>query len=111
MGETGRDFISRFSEHKRNKEWWPHWAAALVLPCPRQPIRKIFESMIGLAGGYGANRAQPQAGDNMLDDIILSLIFLGNDNNRYPDFPNEMIKNDLMLVRSCLDRIALSEDD
>lgn len=88
VGETGRTLKHRFCEHeKKDPAWWGHWTAVKVLPCPDQSIRKVFESLIGLAGGYKANKLQPAGADNIFDDVILSLLLLGNDNNRLPIFP------------------------
>jgi hypothetical protein len=89
IGETGRTFAARFAEHEKDKQiWWPDWHAVKVLPCPSQPIRKIFESLIGLAGGYIANKMQPEGVDNLLDDVVFSLLLLGNESNENPIFPH-----------------------
>lgn len=88
VGETGRTLTSRFGEHKKgNQPWWDVWKRVKVLPCPDQSTRKIFESLLGLAGGYQANILQPIGGDNIFDDVILSLLLLGNNNGRLPTFP------------------------
>jgi hypothetical protein len=89
VGETGRTFVDRFKEHAKDEQtWWPEWTRVKVLPCPAQSIRKIFESLLGLAGGYQANKLQPTGVDNLFDDITLSLLLLGNDNGREPIFPD-----------------------
>ena len=92
VGESGRTFSERFQEHEKKQKqkanaWWPSWKRVKVLPCPDQAMRKVFEALIGLAGGYQANIQQPQAGDNIFDEIIISLIHLGNDHQRLPIFP------------------------
>jgi len=92
IGETKRAFGTRFKEHQRKKQkWWPHWTRVKVLPCPNQSVRKIFESLIGLAGGYIGNRAQPEGVDDLFTDIILSLTALGNDAETKPIFNNETV--------------------
>lgn len=108
VGETGRKFITRFSEHKKKQSWWSSWNAVKVLPCPSKPIRKIFESLIGVAGGYNANQIQPVVGDNIFDDVILSLLILRSENNQLPIFPNETISNDLDLVSCSLEHLGIS---
>lgn len=87
VGETGRTLKHRFFEHKKRANWWEHWAGVKVLPCPNQSIRKYFEALIGLAGGYNANKQQPVGPDNIFDDILLSLLLIGNDKERPPIFP------------------------
>jgi len=88
IGETGRTFAARFAEHEADGQpWWPHWRAVKVLPCPIQSIRKIFESLIGLAGGYTANKMQPVGVDNLLDEVVYSLVLLGNKGSSPPIFP------------------------
>ena len=88
IGETGRTFAARFAEHEKDGQpWWPDWHAVKVLPCPNQSIRKIFESLIGLAGGYTANKMQPVGVDNLLDEVVYSLLLLGNEGNLPPIFP------------------------
>lgn len=92
VGETGRTFAERFKEHSVDSpRWWISWGKVKVLPCPNQAMRKVFESLIGLAGGYSENKNQPPADDNILDEILLSLLALGNNNNELPRFPNQMI--------------------
>jgi hypothetical protein len=86
VGETGRTFIARFDEHKE-KSWWSNWKAVKVLPCPNKAMRKVFESLIGLAGGYQFNKMQPAGDDNLMNDIILSLLSLGNDRNQPQSSP------------------------
>jgi hypothetical protein len=91
VGETGRTFVDRFGEHAKDEQmWWPEWTRVKVLPCPTQTIRKVLESLIGLAGGYQGNKLQPAGGDNIFDDVTLSLLLLGNDNDREPAFPPPM---------------------
>lgn len=90
VGETKRTFKKRFREDSV-RDWWPDWRNVKVLPCPEQTIRKLFESLIGLSGGYTANKAQPAGKDNIFDDILASLLLLNNNNNEPPDFPNQMI--------------------
>ncbi|WP_296508408.1 hypothetical protein [Rhodoferax sp.] len=88
IGETGRTFAARFDEHEKDGQpWWPDWHAVKVLPCPTQSIRKIFESLIGLAGGYAANKMQPVGVDNLLDEVVYSLLLLGNKEKCPPIFP------------------------
>lgn len=105
VGETGRSLARRFAEHTRSQDWRSDWMWAKVLPCPNQAMRKIFESLIGLAGGYHGNKAQPTGADNILDDILLSLLYLGNDNERSPIFPNESISTHLDDVRARIDAL------
>lgn len=109
VGETGRTFIARFREHKKTP-WWVDWEAVKVLPCPNKAMRKLFESLIGLAGGYQSNRMQPAGSDNLLDDVILSLLSLGNDLDRPPTFPNQGIRNSIELVRDHLDLLGIKEE-
>ncbi|MET3115821.1 hypothetical protein AAKU64_000024 [Undibacterium sp. GrIS 1.8] len=90
VGETGQQFTKRFNQHKKQL-WWQGWERVKVLPCPNQTMRKVFESLIGLAGGYSANIMQPTGEDNILNDVILSLILLGNETCAKPTFPNQMI--------------------
>ncbi|MBJ9897949.1 GIY-YIG nuclease family protein [Burkholderia cenocepacia] len=92
VGETDRSFKVRFDEHKRKASWWSSWRRVKVLPCPNQSMRKMFESLIGLAGGYSANKAQPLGPDNIFDDVILSLLVLKNDTGEEPEFPNDMVR-------------------
>lgn len=92
VGESGRTFVARFREHEKKQKqksnaWWPSWTRVKVLPCPDQTMRKVFEALIGLAGGYEANIQQPRAGDNIFDEILLSLLILGNNHKRLPIFP------------------------
>lgn len=107
VGETSRTFMERFDEHIKKQSWWPCWSRVKVMPCPNQTMRKVFESLIGLAGGYGANKLQPAGGDNILDDVILSLLALGNEGNTLPIFPNEMIFNQTELLRANLEVIGV----
>ncbi len=109
IGETGRSLTRRFAEHMKTQDWCIGWRRVKVLPCPNQAMRKIFESLIGLAGGYHGNKAQPTGADNILDDTILSLLYLGNDNNRLPAFPNEGISTHLADVRSRIDDLSLNK--
>ena len=74
VGETGRTINLRFGEHKRSAPWWPDWKNVKILPCPNKSVRKVFESLVGLAGGYYENKMQPAEADNILEDIILSLL-------------------------------------
>jgi hypothetical protein len=90
IGETERTFQKRFDEHV-NKQWWPDWFRAKVLPCPDPAMRKVLESLVGLHGGYLANKAQPVIGVNAFDEVILSLIKLGNDAGTLPTLPNKII--------------------
>jgi hypothetical protein len=101
VGETGRTFRERFSEHDQ-QPWWQYWERVKVLPCPNQSMRKIFESLIGLAGGYMENKLQPPGGDNVFDDIVLSLLLLGNDGNFLPTFPNQMVYDHAKLLLDLL---------
>lgn len=105
VGETGRTLPKRIKEHMKKQAWRSIWAKVKVLPCPDQAERKVFEALIGLAGGYLANKAQPSGGDNFLDDTILSLIYLGDENNPLPWFPNDMILCHIKHVRSDLKNI------
>lgn len=92
VGETNRAFGVRFNEHKRKShEWWPFWTRVKVLPCPNQTVRKIFESLIGLAGGYVGNRAQPQGTEDLFNEVVLSLLALGNHKEAKPLFNNSSI--------------------
>jgi hypothetical protein len=96
VGETGRSFRERFEEHEREeskKWWWKAWTAVKVLPCPDQSRRKLFESLIGLAGGYYANKMQPAGPDNLFDDVVLSLLLLENDDREPLAFPNDMVRD------------------
>ncbi|WP_155624723.1 GIY-YIG nuclease family protein [Burkholderia vietnamiensis] len=93
VGETDRTFKARFAEHQRKALWWRSWSRVKVLPCPNQSMRKVFESLIGVAGGYAANRAQPLSPDNIFDDVVLSLLSLKNDAGEKPEFPNEMVRH------------------
>lgn len=102
VGETGRTLPKRLKEHMKKQAWHSIWAKVKVLPCPNQAVRKVFEALIGLAGGYLANKAQPSGSDNVLDDTILSLIYLGDENNPLPCFPNDMIRDHINIVRSDL---------
>lgn len=102
VGETSRSFLERFGEHIR-QSWWLNWTQVKVLPCPNQSMRKIFESLIGLAGGYAENKNQPTGSDNIFDEVILSLLLLGNDRDTMPAFPNQMIVNHVELLRSTLE--------
>lgn len=97
VGETGRTFMDRFTEHN-DKPWWSYWERVKVLPCPDKSMRKVFESLIGLAGGYAANKTQPTGGDNIFDDVILSLLLLGNNDHTLPTFPNENVSNQAKLL-------------
>jgi len=97
VGETSRTFMERFTEHKKKQPWWSCWKRVKVLPCPNQSMRKVFESLIGLAGGYVANKMQPAGGDNIFDEVILSLLLLGNDDGTLPTFPNKMISDQAKL--------------
>ncbi|WP_334026385.1 hypothetical protein [Burkholderia gladioli] len=56
-------------------------------------MRKFFESMLGMEGDYQGNVMQPAGGDNMFDDVILSLLLLRGDSFELPHFPNEMVRN------------------
>ncbi len=106
VGETGRTFIARFDEHKE-KSWWSAWKAVKVLPCPNKAMRKVFESLIGLAGGYQFNKMQPAGSDNLMNDVLLSLLLLGNDRNQPPKFPNQEILNSIELVSAHLERLGI----
>ena len=108
VGETGREFMKRFREHSKNRDWWKHWTRVKVLPCPDKAIRKLFESLLGLAGGYLENKNQPPGGDNLLDDVLISLVALGNNNGRPPSFPNRMICNQVDMVRKSLKAIGIN---
>ena len=105
VGETQRTFMKRFKEHRKKQNWWSDWTEVKVLPCPDQTMRKVFESLVGLGGGYLANKAQPAGGDNLLDEMLLSLIALGNNNNELPSFPNKQIFDQVELVRHYLEKI------
>ncbi|MBU9194689.1 GIY-YIG nuclease family protein [Burkholderia gladioli] len=102
IGETDRAFKVRFSEHKRKAPWWRRWDRVKVLPCPDQSMRKVFESLIGVAGGYSANKAQPSGPDNIFDDVILSLLSLENDAGEKPEFPNEMVRHNAEAILDLL---------
>lgn len=91
IGETKRAFFMRFDEHC-NKDWWPHWDRVKVLPCPDLALRKVFESIVGLGGGYLANKSQPLIGENAFDDVVFCLLKLGNDEGNLPTFPNNLIR-------------------
>jgi len=92
IGETKRAFSTRFNEHC-DKSWWPDWDRVKVLPCPDAALRKVFESIVGLGGGYLANKSQPLIGENAFDDLVFCLLKLGNDECNLPRFPNDMIRN------------------
>lgn len=104
VGETGRTFMKRFAEHNE-QPWWSYWERVKVLPCPNQSMRKVFESLIGLAGGYEANKMQPTGADNIFDDVILSLLLLGNDDDTLPTFPNKMVFDQANLLLNLLPSI------
>ncbi|WP_157637026.1 hypothetical protein [Burkholderia ubonensis] len=106
VGETGRGFQERFTEHSRCAPWWPPWTGVKVLPCPDQSMRKVFESLIGLAGGYEANRMQPSGGDNIFDDVILSLLLLKNDTGDPPNFPNNMVRDNVEMLSDLLSNLS-----
>lgn len=106
VGETGRGFQNRFTEHSRCAPWWPLWTGVKVLPCPDQSMRKVFESLIGLAGGYEANRMQPSGGDNIFDDVILSLLLLKNDTGEPPNFPNNMVRDNVEMLSDLLSNLS-----
>lgn len=106
VGETGRGFQDRFTEHSRCAPWWPLWTGVKVLPCPDQSMRKVFESLIGLAGGYEANRMQPSGGDNIFDDVILSLLLLKNDTGDPPNFPNNMVRDNVEMLSDLLSNLS-----
>jgi len=40
---------------------------------------------------------QPAGGDNIFDEVILSLLLLGNDDGTLPTFPNKMISDQAKL--------------
>lgn len=105
VGETGRSLRDRLREHKKFAQWWPHWIGVKVLPCSDQSIRKIFESLIGLAGGYQANRMQPTGKDQIFNDVLLSLLMLKNDTNDLPNFPNEMILDTVDMLSKFLSNL------
>jgi hypothetical protein len=84
--------MGRFDEHSKKKQpWWSDWLAVKVLPCPIKSTRKLFESLIGVGGGYSANKMQPAGIDNIFDDVIISLTLLGNETNTPPTFPIKMV--------------------
>lgn len=103
VGETDRTFVERFKEHAKNKSWWSIWTRVKVFPCPDVTTRKVFESLIGLAGDYGANKLQPPPGDNILDDVVLALLALGNEDNSMPEFPNKMLVDQVNLIQINID--------
>lgn len=105
VGETRRRLKDRFSEHKRYAQWWPYWIGVKVLPCSDQSIRKIFESLIGLAGGYQANRMQPTGKDEIFNDVLLSLLLLKNDTNDPLHFPNGMILDTVEMLSGLLSNL------
>ncbi|WP_165645976.1 GIY-YIG nuclease family protein [Bordetella bronchiseptica] len=105
VGETGRGFQDRFTEHSRCAQWWPFWTGVKVLPCPDQSMRKVFESLIGLAGNYQANRMQPSGGDTIFDDVILSLLLLKNDAGEPPNFPNNMVRDNAEMLSDLLSNL------
>lgn len=105
VGETGRGFQDRFTEHSRRATWWPLWTGVKVLPCPDQSMRKVFESLIGLAGGYEANRMQPSGEDNIFDEVILSLLLLKNDAGELPSFPNNMVRDNAKMLSDLLSNL------
>ncbi|WP_272545882.1 GIY-YIG nuclease family protein [Burkholderia cepacia] len=102
VGETHRAFKKRFGEHKKKAPWWRDWTRVKVLPCPNQSMRKVFESLIGVAGGYSANKAQPLGPDNIFDDVILSLLVLNNDVDERPEFPNDMVRDNAEAILALL---------
>ena len=69
-------------------------------------MRKVFESLIGLAGGYEANRMQPSGGDNIFDDVILSLLLLKNDTGDPPNFPNNMVRDNVEMLSDLLSNLS-----
>lgn len=93
VGEIGRTFRRRFTDHNNNTEqrWWPSWTRVKVLPGPNKSVRKLFESLIGLAGEHAANIIQPAEEDNIFDEVLLSLLQLRNDHKSMPTFPNQML--------------------
>jgi hypothetical protein len=106
VGETKRGFGERFIEHCKCKEWWPHWTGVKVLPCPDQSMRKVFESLIGLAGGHVTNKMQPPGEDNIFDDVILSLLLLKNDADELPNFPNRMVGDSATMILDLLSNLG-----
>lgn len=82
VGETGGTLAVRFGTHRRNAvNWWPHWVGVKVLPCPNATVRKMFESLAGIAGGHVCNMAQPPLEGETFDEVICSLVAIGNDGN------------------------------
>lgn len=99
VGETSRGFQARFTEHRdKGVEWWSNWTGVKILPCPDKSMRKFFESLIGLAGGHVANKMQPPGGDNIFNDVILSLLLLKNDAGELPNFPNDMVRDNVKML-------------
>lgn len=108
IGETGRTIKVRFNEHEKGRykktlSWWSDWDDVKILPCPNKSMRKIFESLMGMAGGYCKNKAQPPEVDNILEDVILSLLLLGYDDEGLPKFPNHEISSSVNTLRALLD--------
>jgi hypothetical protein len=91
VGETGGDISTRFYKHKQ-KGWWSDWKSMKALPCPSTDVRKFFESILGLGGGYTENKLQPPSNGNedFLDSTIYALLLLGYGDNgkmRFPELP------------------------